>query len=847
MKLNVDNHGFKSCLPEEQTLMTIETSAKMFEILSSGIYKDKIKVVIREYSANAYDSHIAAGKREVPFVVQLPSTLDPTFSVTDYGTGIPPDQIAKIYWTYGRSSKTEDQEQIGALGLGSKSAFAYTRSSFIVKNRWNGTEYVYFCFINEGGLPGGSTVSEAPTDEPNGVTVEFAVRPADIDNFVTKTQLLFKNWQGTLPIVKGNSSFSFINPNKVIEGARKDWYLEKFYGQRASAIMGNIQYPIDFDSIPNLPDGLKIIVNSAFVVNFPMGDLEFSASREELSYTEFTCAKIIKRLQEVASEYCERFTKKIFESTTLVDFYHNFNSTFNSFKESVTLDGYKTGSKSSVHDDQYLQLLFNKTSEDYITFNGVNFKIRNILLQRLEVHIPQLTPFTVLQRMRGVRSVTDLIFTAARELSITEINVPEYFRHVIDNKIPANTTIYQSEWKPFRIKHKNPSYAEYLHDCFENKLVDIETVITIGMCQTVEFVINDVGSSGRDRFKMLSHRFLIDFDKKAYTVEQITEEVKKFIDAHLQGAKISLLSALPDNRKPIDREKLDKEQVKLKFYDLMISQYDTTVHIDNGVLNKYVPYKVNALSRERITDEIVELSSLMGREVLYIVKRHSTKKFYRQFDSDYTFSDSYISLLNTEGIFDDQISVITHGGAPRKVIRFLIINEGQYNYLKKKGVKLISVEDRIFYSVKKFEDPVMLAEIADLVTLNQSESHSRFRFVCGDAELQSWQTSDSLFKREIAKYHEAERDLENLDSATVEKIKKIYLMTVFLNFDFESTIKTEVRTRELYKVYPMLKIVSYTQHSKTILLDYIEMIDESIKKAVSQAQKELREESLLAA
>ena len=45
----------------------------------------------------------------------------------------------------------------------------------------------------------------------------------------------------------------------------------------------------------------------------------------------------------------------------------------------------------------------------------------------------------------------------------------------------------------------------------------------------------------------------------------------------------------------------------------------------------------------------------------------------------------------------------------------------------------------------------------------------------------------------------------------------------------------------------MLKIVSYTQHSKTILLDYIEMIDESIKKAVSQAQKELREESLLAA
>lgn len=50
----------------------IKTSNVAFDILSSGLYANKIRAVIRELSCNAVDSHIAAGKSNTPFLVRLP-------------------------------------------------------------------------------------------------------------------------------------------------------------------------------------------------------------------------------------------------------------------------------------------------------------------------------------------------------------------------------------------------------------------------------------------------------------------------------------------------------------------------------------------------------------------------------------------------------------------------------------------------------------------------------------------------------------------------------------------------------------------------------------------------------
>jgi len=53
----------------------IRNSAKAFNILSSGLYANKIRAIIRELSCNAVDSHIAAGRSGTPFDVHLPNQL----------------------------------------------------------------------------------------------------------------------------------------------------------------------------------------------------------------------------------------------------------------------------------------------------------------------------------------------------------------------------------------------------------------------------------------------------------------------------------------------------------------------------------------------------------------------------------------------------------------------------------------------------------------------------------------------------------------------------------------------------------------------------------------------------
>ena len=92
-----------------ETTFRIQANARAFSILSSNLYTDKIKAVIRELSCNAWDSHVAAGKQGTPFDVHLPNNLEPWFSVTDYGLGLSHEQVMDLYTTYFSSTKSDSK------------------------------------------------------------------------------------------------------------------------------------------------------------------------------------------------------------------------------------------------------------------------------------------------------------------------------------------------------------------------------------------------------------------------------------------------------------------------------------------------------------------------------------------------------------------------------------------------------------------------------------------------------------------------------------------------------------------------------------------------------------------
>jgi len=276
----------------------IRNSAKAFSILSSGLYANKIRAVIRELSCNAVDSHAAAGNATTPFDVHLPNTLEPHFSIRDYGTGLSHEQVTNIYTTYFESTKTNSNAFIGALGLGSKSPFSYT-DNFTVTAIQNGRKGIYTAFINEAGVPSIAQMMEEATDEPAGVEVKFAVTSRyDFDKFRQEARIVYKHF-ALSPVVSGNGDFSFVDAEyesrDIVPG------VHSFKTSSSSAaVMGNIAYPIDVPAADqSINPELRALLSCGLEMHFDIGELDFQASREGLSYIPSTVAAINRKLEQV--------------------------------------------------------------------------------------------------------------------------------------------------------------------------------------------------------------------------------------------------------------------------------------------------------------------------------------------------------------------------------------------------------------------------------------------------------------------------------------------------------------------------------------------------------------------
>lgn len=272
----------------------IRNSAKAFSILSSGLYANKIRAIIRELSCNAVDSHIAAGKADTPFDVHLPNSLEPWFSIRDYGTGLTHDQVTNIYTTYFESTKTGSNDYIGALGLGSKSPFSYT-DNFTVTAIKDGVRGIYSAFINGSGVPSIVKMMEEESTDPNGVEVKFSVNDRyDFEKFKSEARTVYTYFK-LRPVVSGSHGFQFhdlkYTDKDIVPGVHSR---DGVYS--STAIMGNIAYPIDIPASDANIGEYRNLLNCGLEMHFDIGELDFQASREGLSYIPETVQAIKKKL-----------------------------------------------------------------------------------------------------------------------------------------------------------------------------------------------------------------------------------------------------------------------------------------------------------------------------------------------------------------------------------------------------------------------------------------------------------------------------------------------------------------------------------------------------------------------
>jgi hypothetical protein len=206
------------------------------------------------------------------------------------------EQVTNIYTTYFESTKTNSNAFIGALGLGSKSPFSYT-DNFTVTAIQNGRKGIYTAFINEAGVPSIALMMEEATDEPSGVEVKFSVNDRyDFDKFRQEARHVYRYFS-LKPVISGNADFVFdlidYESLDIIPGVHAH-----NNQSRTIAIMGNIAYPIDIPQADQSLGELRDLLSCGLEMHFTIGELDFQASREGLSYIPSTIAAIKAKLEQ---------------------------------------------------------------------------------------------------------------------------------------------------------------------------------------------------------------------------------------------------------------------------------------------------------------------------------------------------------------------------------------------------------------------------------------------------------------------------------------------------------------------------------------------------------------------
>ncbi|QXV74823.1 rIIA protector from prophage-induced early lysis protein [Rhizobium phage RHEph24] len=278
-----------------------------FEILSNTLYANGKLAMIREVLCNAWDSHIASGVMGTAINISLDAN---ELVIRDYGLGIPHHLVHQIYCVYGNSTKTNDGNQTGGFGLGSKAPFAYTKH-FIVTNHHDGKKVVHAISRgnNGDGTPERRVVVDVPTTE-QGVEVKIPVKDSR-DMGILREYIETVAKYGEMNVLLNGKKLERFNLSASTDG----FYVaqsENFglnSNSRVYIRYGNVIYPVEqhgeytqeiskvIDFLESLPGDNSWSSRNTWKICFqaPPNSITVTPSRESIQVTPVT-AKTLKAL-----------------------------------------------------------------------------------------------------------------------------------------------------------------------------------------------------------------------------------------------------------------------------------------------------------------------------------------------------------------------------------------------------------------------------------------------------------------------------------------------------------------------------------------------------------------------
>lgn len=304
-----------------------EQSLSIIADILGTLYSNPRRSVLREYIANGLDAHREAGV-DKPLRVVLPTSQSQRLVIQDFGNGLSPRELHRVFFSYGRSTKWDAQDAIGMFGIGAKSAYSLSQT-WEVRSVHEGMSYVAVAYNEDG--PAFDITDGEKTDDPSGITVTIPLHglsPESIKNFeFSAMNLLMWLPEGSVRFFttgyNGEDVAVAVTADRQTRVGNVYVGMNYLTGSTAGAVMNNIHYTYlssDFSStvaaetrklmereIGHIEDSIidALSVMPIHVANDGPG-IHISPSREQVKETSLTTSTLASAVAETVNKILDR-------------------------------------------------------------------------------------------------------------------------------------------------------------------------------------------------------------------------------------------------------------------------------------------------------------------------------------------------------------------------------------------------------------------------------------------------------------------------------------------------------------------------------------------------------------
>jgi hypothetical protein len=323
----------------KKAIQTIEMSiaadgAQYLMYNLTNLYTNPLIAIIREYTANAYDSHMRIGSKN-PVHVDFKEfyvaggeshkfgfTGDALqITIQDLGIGMSLEDIADTYSKYGKSTKRDNNKEVGTYGLGSKSGLSLAQQVdvYAVKDEIATSAIIR---LNSAKFPVIDIMdTEKVPNFPNGVTVSMVVRKPEAE-FYRDLEKFFAAWKPGQILINNQNPFSIYEDNrftaigsfgKNIMGWLYEDDEESYVAPLSGVFVGPIYYHINTSDLKDnfhFSGDILWLARKA-VINVPVGSIDLTPPREGIAYTERTIKNLRAAYNALFEEILDYYLKTI--------------------------------------------------------------------------------------------------------------------------------------------------------------------------------------------------------------------------------------------------------------------------------------------------------------------------------------------------------------------------------------------------------------------------------------------------------------------------------------------------------------------------------------------------------